>query len=214
MPTPDFNRVAPFYDSLSRAVFGNSLRRAQTTHLSVIPEQAHVLLIGGGAGWLLEQLLLLRPRVQVTYLEASVGMLRLTEQRISRHPALRHTAVNYLLGNENELAPDAAFDVIITPFLLDLFPDVRLQQLMERLYTALSPAGLWLFSDFWPVQQVPPLWQRLLLGSMYTFFGMLSQVEARKLPDFDYHFSRFPLQELQSAAFYGGMVQAKVYRKN
>ncbi|MBD1396919.1 class I SAM-dependent methyltransferase [Pontibacter sp. JH31] len=213
MNDTNFDPIAPLYDSLARLVFGNELRRAQLAHLDAIPAQARVLLIGGGSGWLLEQLLQLRPGIAVTYLENAPKMLQMAKQRIGRNPALSKSAVTFRLGNEDSLTADEKFDVILTPFLLDLFPEQRLQHLMDRLYTCLTPNGLWLFSDFWPVQTPALIWQRLLLKSMYTFFGLLSEVKATRLPDFRKHFERLQLQELQSAPFYKGMVQAKVYQK-
>ncbi|MHC2993790.1 methyltransferase type 12 [Pontibacter sp. HJ8] len=208
-----FDTVAPFYDSLSRLVFGNSLRQAQLAHLRAIPARARILLIGGGSGWLLEKLLQLQPSLTVTYLEASPKMLQMAQARLAKNQALATAPVTFRLGTEDALQPGETFDVILTPFLLDLFPDQRLRPLLDRLYQTLTSGGSWLFSDFCPVQLPPPLWQRLLLQSMYTFFGLLSGVEARALPDFEQHFARLQLQEERAASFYGGMVQAKVYRK-
>ncbi|WP_255594498.1 class I SAM-dependent methyltransferase [Pontibacter sp. HSC-14F20] len=209
----NFDRIAPVYDGLSRLVFGNALRKAQTEHLSLIPQHAKVLLIGGGSGWLLEQLLKQRPFVEVTYLEVSATMLQLARQRICQQPALAHSSVDFRLGDESSLQPDETFDVMLTPFLLDLFPDERLLYLIDRLCAALRPEGRWLFSDFWPTQTPIPAWQRLLLKSMYTFFGLVSDVKASGLPDFGEHFARKPLSLETSAAFYGGLVQARSYRK-
>ncbi|WP_018479704.1 class I SAM-dependent methyltransferase [Pontibacter roseus] len=214
-PHPDsgFDSVAPFYDGLSRLVFGDALRQAQLIFLPAIPNQPRVLLIGGGSGWLLEQLLRLRPGMTVTYLEASSKMLQRARQRIAgKDSALPHRVI-FRLGTEDALLPHEQFDVILTPFLLDLFPDERLQHLMDRLFDALTADGLWFFSDFWPAQTPPPLWQRLLLKIMYAFFGIISGVKATAIPDFARHFARFALQEEASNAFYGGMVQAKVFRK-
>jgi tRNA (cmo5U34)-methyltransferase len=210
--TPNFDSIAPYYDSLSRLVFGNALRRAQVEHLGAIPEQAHVLLIGGGSGWLLKQLRLQKPQIQVTYLESSSKMLELA-QKHCKQLAIPTAAVSFRLGDEDSLQPNESFDVILTPFLLDLFPDDRLQHLMDRLYTALHPGGLWLFSDFWPVHKPAPHWQRLMLRSMYTFFGLVSGVRATRLPDFGLHFQRLHLQEKTNTSFYSGLIQAKVYRK-
>lgn len=213
MHNTNFNRIAPVYDSLSRLVFGNSLRRAQTTHLALIPEQAKVLLIGGGSGWLLEQLLNCRPLVKVTYLEVSSNMLQLAQRRIKQQTPKALTGIDFRLGDENSLQPNETFDIILTPFLLDLFPEERLNYLMNRLNAALRPQGLWLFSDFWPAQTPAPVWQRLLLKSMYAFFGLASGVEATRLPDFNAHFARQPLFLEASASFYSGLVQARAYRK-
>ncbi|WP_370583222.1 class I SAM-dependent methyltransferase [Pontibacter sp. FD36] len=213
MSNTNFNSIAPVYDGLSRLVFGNALRRAQVAHLSLIPAKANVLLIGGGSGWLLEQLLRYSPLVKVTYLEASEKMLKMTRRRIGQRTPAALPNITFRLGTEDSLQYGETYDVILTPFLLDLFPDERLVYLMDRLCAALHPQGLWLFSDFWPTQVPAPAWHRLLLRSMYTFFGKVSQVSATRLPDFDRHFARLPLYELEATAFYGGLVQAKVYRK-
>jgi tRNA (cmo5U34)-methyltransferase len=211
LPDSGFDRVASFYDPLSRLVFGRALEQAQLALLPFIPDKARVLLIGGGSGWLLEQLLCSGKTSQILYLEASPNMLRKAQQRV--HASITGAVVEFRLGTEAALLPQERFDVVITPFLLDLFPAPRLGHLMDRLHAALAPGGLWLFADFWPVTSPPPLWQRLLLQSMYVFFGMLSGVKATGLPDFSRQFDQLYLQEIFSESFYGDMVQAKVYRK-
>lgn len=209
----NFNAIAPIYDRLAGLVFGKALQQAQAVHLSMVPEHGKVLLIGGGTGWLLEQLLTQKPHVQVTYLEASPKMLHLTERRLQKLPLAVREQVYLRLGDENSLPQNAAFDVVITPFLLDLYPDARLTHLMDRLQAALKPAGLWIFSDFWPTAAPPLAWQKLLLQTMYRFFGVVSQVRATQLPDFEKHFSQRPLHILRVQSFYRGLIQARVYRK-
>lgn len=210
---PNFNTIAPMYDRLAGLVFGKALRRAQTVHLALVPEQANVLLIGGGTGWLLAQLLLQKPQLQVTYLEASPKMLHLTERRLQKLPLAVRGQVTMRLGDESSLRHDQTFDCIITPFLLDLFPDVRLTKLMDKLQNALNPGGLWLFSDFWPTANPPLVWQKLLLHTMYRFFGTVSNVQATQLPDFEKHFSNRPLEVQRAQSVYKGLIQARVYRK-
>ncbi|NDK54620.1 class I SAM-dependent methyltransferase [Pontibacter sp. BT213] len=208
-PDSGFNGVATFYDPLARLVYGPALQHAQRWLLPYIPDGATILIIGGGSGWLLQQVLLQRSPAHVLYLEASEKMLTLA-QKLNQ----QQTIVEYQLGTDADLQPHQQFDVIITPFILDLFPDERLTQLMHRLYSALARDGLWLFADFWPVQQQPLVWQKLLAKSMYLFFGILSDVKARQLPDYGAHFKALGLKEQQSAAFYKGFVQAKVFRKS
>ncbi len=81
-----FDWIAPYYDWLTRLVFGRSIRRAQRHFLGQIPPGARVLVVGGGTGWLLVDLLK-RPAVtHVTYLEASAVMLRLAQQKVQCLP--------------------------------------------------------------------------------------------------------------------------------
>ncbi|MBJ6116965.1 methyltransferase domain-containing protein [Pontibacter sp. BT310] len=207
-PDSGFDRVASFYDPLAKLVFGSSLQNAQRCLLPFIPSGATILIIGGGSGWLLQQVLEHTSPERIVYLEASEKMLQLAQQQI---PA--PTIVEFRHGTDSDLHPHERFDIIITPFLLDLFPDERLSRLMQRLYSVLNPGGLWLFADFWPVQQKPLLWQKLLAKSMYLFFGLLSDVQGRKLPDYSRHFDELKLNEQQCAGFYNGFVQSRVYRK-
>jgi tRNA (cmo5U34)-methyltransferase len=207
-PDSGFDRVASFYDPLAKLVFGNSLQDAQCWLLPFIPNGATLLIIGGGSGWLLKQVLRHTSPKHILYLEASEKMLQLARLQ---NPAT--TIVDFRHGTDADLHPHEQFDVVITPFLLDLFPDERLSQLMQRLYSVLDPSGLWLFSDFWPVQQKPPFWQKQLAKSMYLFFGLLSDVQGRQLPDYSRHFNRLGLEEQQRAGFYKGFVQSKVYQK-
>ncbi|MEZ4686196.1 MAG: hypothetical protein R3B47_09055 [Bacteroidia bacterium] len=51
-----FNRLAPVYDFLASLVFGNRIRQAQRWLLDFIPEGSSILILGGGTGWILEEL--------------------------------------------------------------------------------------------------------------------------------------------------------------
>ncbi|MEJ8758221.1 class I SAM-dependent methyltransferase [Pontibacter sp. H259] len=207
-PDSGFDRVASFYDPLARLVYGSKLQEAQRWLLKFIPDGATILIIGGGSGWLLQQVLQHTSPSHVLYLEASEKML-LKAKQLNPNQII----VEFRHGTDTGLQPHVSFDVIITPFLLDLFPDARLNQLMGRIYTSLSTGGIWLFADFWPVEQKPPFWQKLLAKSMYLFFGLLSGVQATQLPDYRKRFNRLGLQEIASESFYNGFVQSKVFRK-
>ncbi|WP_242927009.1 class I SAM-dependent methyltransferase [Pontibacter vulgaris] len=212
LPDSGFDKVAPFYDRLAKLVFGNAQQQAQHFLLQFIPQHARVLIIGGGSGWVLEQVLKYSQASYILYLEASPNMLRLAQQRYQHAGIKPDTIVEFRLGTEAELRPADVFDVILTPFLLDLFPPQRLYQLMLRLNTALSANGLWLFTDFW-LQPTPPFWQQLLVKSMYLFFGTVSGVKANKLPDYQKHFEELNLQQVASESFFHNMIKSKVYRR-
>ena len=211
LPDSGFHRVAYFYDRLARLIYGDALEQAQAALLPYLPPQGRVLVIGGGSGWLLEQLLKTGKQLDVLYLDAAPAMLQRAEQRYLNFRQPHQCRVTFRLGTEQTLQPQEQFDAIYTPFLLDLFPPHRLHQLMERLTAALTPTGSWLFTDFWPQQQPPPRWQKLLIRGMYAFFGAVSGVKAQQLPDYALHFSMLGFQEIYSRSFFKGMVQAKVF---
>ncbi|WP_162053527.1 class I SAM-dependent methyltransferase [Pontibacter pamirensis] len=211
LPDSGFHRVASFYDRLARLVYGDALEQAQLSLLPHLPQQGRVLVIGGGSGWILEQLLLAGKQLDILYLDAAPAMLQRARHRFERFRQPHQCMVSFRLGTEQALQPHEQFEAVITPFLLDLFPPLRLQQLMQTLAAALTPHGRWLFADFWPMQQPPPLRQRLLVWSMYSFFGFVSGVKAKQLPDYTAHFNSLGFKEEFSRSFYEGMVQAKVF---
>lgn len=212
-PDSGFDRVTSFYDPLARFVFGDAQQQAQKVLLPFIKNNASILVIGGGSGWLLEQLLYLNKDLHIVYLDASPNMIRLAKKKTKQHIRSSSSRVEFRTGTEKDLLPGELFDVVFTPFLLDLFPAQRLNALMSRLESALQTDGLWLFADFWPVKQPAPLWQRCLLKAMYIFFDILSNVKATQLPDFKTHFRQLNMQKKFSATYYKGMIQAKVFSK-
>ncbi|MEJ8801430.1 class I SAM-dependent methyltransferase [Pontibacter sp. H249] len=212
-PDSGFDRVAPFYDKLAKLIYGDALQKAQLFLLPFIPERSKVLVIGGGSGWLLEQLILTGKQLDILYVDAAPGMLERAKQRYKGITQPHSCQVTFRLGTEATLQPHEQFDTVITPFLLDLFLPQRLQQLMQKLTAALTPAGNWLFADFWPIKQPTPYWQKFLTWSMYTFFDAVSSVESSKLPDYGRHFQELGFKETSSQSFYNGFVQAKVFMR-
>ncbi len=212
LPDSGFDVVAPFYDRLAKLVFSDAQQQAQLYLLPFIPQQARVLIIGGGSGWILEQVLKYSQASHILYLEASPKMLRLAEQQCRKASMASETTIELRLGTEAGIHHHETFDVVFTPFLLDLFPEQRLRQLMQKLNAALSEGGIWLFADFL-LKDTSPLWQRMLVKSMYLFFGVLSGVQAQKLPDYHKLFKELGLEEITSKSFFHNMIESKVYRR-
>lgn len=213
LPDSGFDRVTFFYDSLAKLVFGNAQQQAQQVLLPFIKENDSVLIIGGGSGWLLEQLLLKHQNLHILYLDASPNMVRLAQKKTRMVLQNSQIKVEFRVGTEQALLSSEQFDIVFTPFLLDLFPAERLKSLMRRLAASLKPDGIWLFADFWPVTQPAPVWQRVLLKTMYLFFGVTSGVNAKELPDFAKQFEQLHFQEVYSNSFYKGMIQGKAFRR-
>jgi len=213
LPDSGFDHVASFYDPLARLVFRDAQLRAQMVLLPFIEDNTRVLIAGGGSGWLLQQLLNTGKQLHILYLDASPKMIEMAERRNRQQLTQSYASVEFRVGTEQAILPAETFDYIVTPFLLDLFPERRLEKLMRRLNQAMAQNGKWLFADFWPARQPAPWWQKLLLKAMYIFFGLLSNVEAGHLPNFNHHFATLELKESYSANFYRGMIQAKVFSR-
>lgn len=204
-----FDGVAWCYDVLSGLVFGKSLRQAQQFALeSLPPDNPCVLIIGGGTGWVLGEVLRRRPESRILYLEASAAMLRRAQATLQQAAPAQANQVTFQLGTEAALAPDATFDALVTFFLLDLFTPQYLQGLLQRLRAAQRPGAPWLVADFVPPQHQ---WQRVLHHSMYTFFRLTTGISARQLPDWPAALQGLGLKQQTAARFYGGAVIGAMY---
>ena len=213
MPLPDsgFDAVAAFYDPLARLVYGRALRRAQQAALAAgLPAGTpQVLIIGGGTGWVLGEVLRHNPAARIVYLEASPQMLARSQawlhQKLPRHAE----QVTFRLGTEAALQSSEQFEAVLTFFFLDLFEPGRLRTIVERLHAALAPGGAWLLADFGPPRTG---WHRLLLGLMYWFFGASTGISARQRPPIEAELRRVGLQPQAAGQFFGRMVEASVWR--
>ncbi len=203
----DFNWIAPVYDALSFMVFGHRLQWAQLVFLDRIPVGASVLIVGGGAGWLLEQVLTRCQPKRMVYLDASSQMVARASRRMI-HKALVGS-VDFRVGNETALLPGEQFDVIITAFVLDLFTETTLQtSFIPQLLAVLKPTGLWFITDF---VQTNIWWQKALLWSMIRFFRLIAGLNVRALADWRQCLHKSELVLLERKSQVGGMVSTEVW---
>lgn len=212
---PNFDTIAFAYDTLVSWVFGSSIKRAQFDTLSWIPEGATVLIIGGGTGWYLKELLVQKKPRKVVYLEASQQMLNLTSKKIkSILPRIPDTIVELRLGAEENIYPGEHFDIIVTHFFLDVFDQVRLKKIVHTLNSVLAWEGLWLIADFRlpePKAGIDYLWKIMLVKIMLLFFRVVSHITAQKLPEFPELFNKIKMHSVYDNFFYRGLIFSSVY---
>ncbi len=203
----NYNNSAWFYDKLSRLVYGRALINAQVYLLQFIPPKAHVLIVGGGTGWILEEIANIHPSgLKITYAEVASNMMA--------HSKKRNTGGNQVIfitdAIENTMLT-AYFDVIITPFLFDSFTEATLDKVFSHIHAALKPNGKWLYADF---QDTEKWWQRRLLKLMLKFFKVVCNIEALRLPDVEKQFERYNYKTVEEQTFLNGFVTAKVYERS
>lgn len=171
----NFDRLAPIYDRLVRLVFGKSMMRAQTRFLSEIDPHSEVLILGGGTGWLLAELVSVKPDCKVTYIDASEKMIDLAREKIRGYSR----DVSFIHGTERSIPAAYIYDVVITHFYLDLFEPRSCREVCDLIRNHCHPGSLWLACDF--VNQA--WWHSVMLKVMYIFFGMATGLRTRRLPD-------------------------------
>jgi ubiquinone/menaquinone biosynthesis C-methylase UbiE len=202
----NFDSVAPYYDRLSRLVFGKAIQRAQIAYLPDITPGANVLLLGGGTGWLLYELRALNPTARIWYIDASAKMIELSRE-MNRKTA--HNIV-FIHGTEDSIPPGTSFDAVITNFYLDLFQHDSCADAIRKIRSAIRPNGLWLVSDFLNTTW----WHGVMLGVMYRFFKLTSDIEGSKLPEWKNLLQENALTEIKSREFFGGFIRSAVFRLN
>jgi len=203
----NYHNSAWFYDRLARLVYGTALVGAQVYLLNYIPEDCSVLIVGGGTGWILEELAKIHPSgLTITYVEVAPAMMALSQKRNAG--ANRVIFINDAIEN-TALMP--GFDVVITPFLLDNFTDRNLDKIFDHINQLLKKDGLWLNTSFQPNGK---WWQSVLLKTMFVFFKVVCGIEASKLPRIDEFFMRNNYWTLHQKRFYNGFIASKVYQKS
>jgi ubiquinone/menaquinone biosynthesis C-methylase UbiE len=201
----NYNNSAWFYDQLSRFVYGKALVNAQVYLLQFVPQNTKILIVGGGTGWLLDEITKLHPTgLQITYVEVAESMMVLSKKR--------NTGGNNMIfinkAIENVSLP-ADFDVIITPFLFDNFTDANFPAIFAHIAKSIKPAGIWLNTDF---QLTGKWWQNVLLKTMFLFFKILCGIEASHLPDIDAQFKKYGFKIIEERTFFEEFVVSRSYR--
>jgi ubiquinone/menaquinone biosynthesis C-methylase UbiE len=203
----NYNNSAWFYDRLSRLIYGRALINSQVYLLQFIPANTSVLIVGGGTGWILEELTQLHPSgLQITYVEVAANMIALSKKRNAGSNEV--VFINDAIENTNL---PGYFDVIITPFLFDNFTGSNLPKIFDVISVLLKPAGIWLNADF---QLTGKWWQQVLLKSMFLFFKVFCGIEASKLPDIDKEFEKHHYKIAEEKAFFNDFIISRVYKNS
>lgn len=207
----DFSRVASFYDALAGVVFGRAQRRAQQAALAAgLPlagPAPRVLVLGGGGGWVLTELLRQCPTAQVLYLETSAAMLSRAQARLRQVAPGAVAQVEFRQGSEQALGPAEQFDVVITFFVLDCFTLAEFPAALARLQATRRPRAPWLVADFRPPRT---WWQWALLQTMYLFFRISVGLRAQQLPPWPTALAALGLENRYQAAYYGNFILCQV----
>jgi ubiquinone/menaquinone biosynthesis C-methylase UbiE len=205
----NYNKIAKHYDFISRLVFGKSIVKAQASLLQFIPANSSMLIVGGGTGWILEEISKVHSQgLTITYVEISSQMIGLARKRNCGNNKIYFTnqpVETYISNNK--------FDIIMTPFLFDNFGDEKIQIIFSKLNQLLKNQGRWLFADFVNEKNKEIIWQKFLLKTMYLFFRITCNIETQKLIDMEIYFEK-EYSKIFEARFYAGFIKAIVYQKD
>jgi len=202
----NYDNSAWFYDRLSRMIYGKNLIRSQVYLLTHILEGSNILIVGGGTGWILEEITKLYPSgLNITYVEISAKMMALSRKRDTDG-----NKIIYINEAVENMSFQTNYDVVITPFLFDNFTEQTQQKVFTHIHSYLKPGGLWLNADF---QLTGKWWQTFLLRSMLLFFRLICGIESKQLPDTKKIFERHVYTIIAQKSFFGEFIISTVYQK-
>ncbi len=205
----NYDPVASYYDALSRLVFGRAEIDAQVCLLRNLSIGDNILIIGGGTGWIVEEITLIRSEgLKITYVESSRKMMAKAKKRDGGK-----NEVSWVLAPVEEFMTDERFDYILTGFFFDNFSTEHSRFIVGQLNGLLKANGFWCFADFACSKQTTPLWQRMLLQSMYLSARFICRVQAASLPDMEPLFRAAGYDQVFARRFYHGMITSVLYLK-
>jgi len=177
-----FDPLAPYYFWMERVLAGGKLQRCRLAWADEVKSAGHALLVGEGHGRFLGECVRRFPSAQITYVDASAGML---EQARRQWIGAGGEAgrVRFIHARLPEWQPEAgAYDLIVTHFFLDCFPPAELTQVLAVLARAARPGARWLLADFRVPERGWARWRaRLILASAYAFFRVATKLPAGKI---------------------------------
>lgn len=173
----NFDEIARFYRALEFVSAGSKLQRCRVAFLPEIATPRRVLLAGEGHGRFLPECERIFPEAEILVVDASARMLE-----IARSKALS-SRVSFLHADLLDWQPPAAaFDLIVTDFVLDCLTPHELPAVVRKLGVAATPQSTWLLADFEHAATGPARWRtRAILAMLYGFFRVVSGLKAKQL---------------------------------
>ena len=211
-----FDSIAPAYRTLETMAFGRDLQRARVACLGEIGTPRRALIVGEGNGRFLCELLRLHPNVEVDCVDASQRMLELARKWIERDIPDCGNRINFLPQDITSWSPpEHQFDLIVTHFFLDCFPENRVAEIVAQLSRAATANATWLLADFRIPAGVFTRWRAdLWLTTMYRFFQFTAGIEARELIDPSPFLRMVGFALASQHLFRSGMVKSELWRNS
>lgn len=184
MTPPRFDLLAPHYRWMEAVSFGRRLHECRMAMLARMATRRRALVLGDGDGRFLAELLRVNSEVKVDAIDGSPAMTDEARQRVLAIPG-GIERVNFVVADARTVHfPAGHYDLIVSHFFLDCFPQRQLDPLVGRIAAGLAPCGEWVVGDFRvPEKQPARLFGQIALLGMYTFFRCVSGLPAGRLTD-------------------------------
>jgi ubiquinone/menaquinone biosynthesis C-methylase UbiE len=177
---PNYNHIAWIYDWLAKIVYGRKQELAMQAFLSIIPDTAKILVVGGGTGKIIDYLRNLNKQLEIDFVEPSTNMMSQAKKR-----KLSHLQINFCQQSILDFKT-VDYDVILTNFFFDQFTHDQAQIILQHLKPKLRSNGILIFSDFINTNHI---WDKLVTRLMFYFFQLTANIKTNNFPPYNYLFS-------------------------
>ncbi|MDH5599127.1 MAG: hypothetical protein OEY34_08380, partial [Cyclobacteriaceae bacterium] len=103
------------------------------------------------------------------------------------------------------------FEVIVTPFFLDLFPLGEINSIFQKISALLVVNGKWLVADF--TMPTNNFFQKALIKIMYAFFKMTTHIKANDILDYKRMIMEQNYDLEKYKEFYSSMIFSAAFKK-
>jgi SAM-dependent methyltransferase len=161
------------------------------------------------------ELIRAHPEIEVDCIDASERMLRLARDRVERELPGGTDRIRFLQHDITSRWPaEHQFDLIVTHFFLDCFPENRVAEIVAKLSHAAAVDATWLLADFCiPAGGLARLRAGLWLIAMYRFFQLTAGIEGMELVDPSPFLRAAGFDLARQHLFRNGMLKSELWRK-
>ena len=201
-------RSAFIYDDLCQLIYGQRVKNAQIDSLQFIQSGSNILIVGGGTGWILEEIAKIHSSgLKITYIDCSSKMIQLSKKRNTALNKIEfiHTYI------EDINLPQQKYDVVLTPFLFDNFSQSTSLSIFKKIDASLKSDGYWLYIDF-HISEKSNYKQKSVLKLMYVFFRLICKIEANRLPIIDDYFLSYKI--ISHKYYCKNFIIMQIFQKN
>tara|TARA_B100000965_G_C19576040_1_gene751353 strand:- start:358 stop:990 length:633 start_codon:yes stop_codon:yes gene_type:complete len=207
--TNNYNTLAPFYQLISRLVFGKSLLNAQYCFLSKLKDANSILILGGGSGEFLPRLLEINPLAKIDYIEPSEKMIKLCKKNLSDFQLdllqFHQTTFQDFSHQSNK------YDAVLCFFFLDLFPESKTATIIQELYDQLHDSGRFFVADFHEPKSIK---EQIAAKLMFSFLKISTNIENKQLYNLHPILNHSKLKLIEEKQFSKGFVFSSVWKKS
>ncbi|MEB2780416.1 class I SAM-dependent methyltransferase [Algoriphagus sp. C2-6-M1] len=194
-----YSFLAPFYNLLTKLVFGEQLMLAKTSFAENLSRK-RILIIGGGDGLDYQQF---QAQLSGEYWEISQAMLSKAKVNLAK------SSLNFNL-DFFQAEKRKVFDEVWLHFVLDTMQDEEIVSLLGEIRKSVKPEGKIYLADFFAPKNS---YQRFLNRSMITFFRIVTKHKRATIPDYEEILFGEDWKKNSEKEFLEGWVKAQLWVK-